>query len=273
MTPQPRHRLWHRIAPRTLRGTTPAAALALGGVIVGLFVLQALIVAAGDAPAKPSAGPDLGGPERYLTHVGTDKPVYRIGERVYVRARSCGPTPTPPCRRASTAQSLVEVRGPKGDVVASGYAQPQDGVVGFAWDVPAGTAGGEYTVKVSHPFTGHVPGERKFDVRAYRAPRIKSQTVFLRDGYGPGDTAAATLHAERAEGGIPAGAKVTAIARVDGAEVGRSQTTIDAQGNCSAKFDAAQDDRPRGGDAGVGDRGRRRRRDGRQDDPDPAPDG
>ena len=34
---------------------------------------------------------------------------------------------------------------------------------------------------------GYAPGERKFDIRAYRAPRLRSQIVFVRKGYGPGD--------------------------------------------------------------------------------------
>ena len=131
---------------------------------------------------------------------------------------------------------MVEVKGPKGDTVASGYAAQENAVAGFAWDMPAGTPGGEYSVQVSHPWTGYVPGERKFDVRAYRAPRLKSQIVFLRDGYGPGDTAGATLHVERAEGGMPAGAKVTAVARVDGVEVHRGETKVDAAATARASF-------------------------------------
>ena len=35
---------------------------------------------------------------------------------------------------------------------------PQDGVFGFSWDIPAATAGGEYSVKVTHPYSGHAPG-------------------------------------------------------------------------------------------------------------------
>ena len=35
--------------------------------------------------------------------------------------------------------------------------------------------------------------ELAFEIRAYRAPRLKSQIVFVRDGYGPNDTVQATL--------------------------------------------------------------------------------
>src|SRR6516165_5909374 len=80
------------------------------------------------------------------------------------------------------------------------------------------------------------PAERKFDIRAYRAPRLKSLLVFLRDGYGPGDTVSANLHVERAEGGIPAGARVSVSARVDGADVSKSSTTVDGSGNAGTIF-------------------------------------
>ncbi|MFI5380507.1 MAG: MG2 domain-containing protein, partial [Tepidisphaerales bacterium] len=176
----------------------------------------------------------LGGAERFLTHLSTDKPIYRAGEKVYVRGVVLRADNHVPLTTADPA--TVEIRGPKGDVVTSGTSQTQDGVVGFAWEVPAGQAGGEYTVKISHPWAGHAPAERKFDIRAYRAPRLKSQIVFVRDGYGPGDPVTASLHVERAEGGVPSGAKVSASARVDGAEVWHGPATVDVAGNCSVSF-------------------------------------
>jgi hypothetical protein len=173
-----------------------------------------------------------GSPERYLTHVSTDKPIYRSGEKVYVRGvflRANGHTPM-------TAQGTAsfEIKGPKGDTVASGISSVADSVAGFSWDVPPAQAGGEYTVRILHPFAA--AAERKFDIRAYRAPRLKSQIVFVRDGYGPGDKVSATLHVERAEGGMPAGARVSVTARVDGAEIWKGETTIDDAGNAGAGF-------------------------------------
>jgi len=131
---------------------------------------------------------------------------------------------------------MVEIKDPKGATVASGRTNVQDSTLGFKWDVPEGQAGGEYTVKVSYPWSGLAPAERTFDIRAYRPPRIKTQIDFLKDGYGPGDTVVATVDAERAEGGIPEGAKVTAIARVDGEEVARVETMIRETGSAVARF-------------------------------------
>src|SRR5215471_3993266 len=180
--------------------------------------------------------PDRFAVERYLTHVATDKPIYRSGEKVYVRAVLLSTDGHSPMAAQGTNRTAsFEIRGPKGDRVASGVSPITDSVVGFAWDVPAGQAGGEYTVRISNPWSD-LPAERKFDIRAYRAPRLKSQIVFVRDGYGPGDTVAANLHVERAEGGIPSGAKVSVNARVDGAEIWKGTTTVDASGNAGANF-------------------------------------
>jgi uncharacterized protein YfaS (alpha-2-macroglobulin family) len=179
---------------------------------------------------------NLGGPERYLTALSTDKPMYKPGEKVYVRGVLLNAANHKPLPDGQQSQATIEIKGPKGDTVSSGDTQTQDSVFGFAWDVPKEQAGGEYTVKVTYPWTGHAPAERKFDVRVYRAPRLKNQITFLRDGYGPGETVQATLHTERAEGGVPENAKVSVIARIDGVEVRGAETRVDAKGNCSASF-------------------------------------
>ncbi len=184
---------------------------------------------------------DLGGPSRYTTHLSTDKPIYRPNETVYIRGVLLHAiTHQPLGAKAPQRPARLEILGPKGEVVSSSWAQLQDSTAGSAWKIPEGQAGGEYRVKISHPVGGFPPAERTFEVRNYRAPRLKSQIVFVRDGYGPGDRVSATLHVERAEGGIPAGASVEAIARLDGREVYRGPAQVDRQGNCGVTFQLPQ---------------------------------
>ena len=183
--------------------------------------------------ARASAA-DLGGTERYLAHLSTDKPIYRTGEHLYARSvvlNAANHTPM-----LANTRALFKIIGPKGNTVTTGYTDTQDSVSGFTWLIPDGQAGGEYTLKTSYPSMGIAPTERKFDIRAYRAPRLKTQIVFLRDGYGPGDTVGATLEATRAEGGVPTDAKVTVTARLDGQEIHRSTTVLSGEGYCSAQF-------------------------------------
>jgi len=174
---------WALLLGRTFANSAPAASESAEGK--------------GDAtPAKKATKDDLGGVDRYLTFVSTDKPIYREGEKVYVRGVVLNATNHKPLPDGQNANPNVEIKGPKGDVVAGGRASAQNSVWGFAWQVPAGQAGGEYTIHIAYPFEGYTPAQRKFDIRAYRAPRLKSQITFLRDGYGPGDKVQATLECE-----------------------------------------------------------------------------
>jgi hypothetical protein len=132
--------------------------------------------------------------------------------------------------------ATFEIKGPKGDTIASGPAVVTDSVAGYTWNIPGDQVGGEYTVRVSRPMNGDPPAERKFEIRSYRATRLKSQIVFVRDGYGPGDTVGASLHVNRAEGSIPSGAKVSVIARIDEEDVWKGETLVDSAGNASASF-------------------------------------
>ncbi|WP_208718992.1 MG2 domain-containing protein [Corallococcus sicarius] len=208
--------------PRSLR-----ALLTLG--LAGLLALLSPHVFAARATTR-----SLGGANRYLTHVTTDKPLYRPGEQVLARGLVLEALSRKPF--AGALQARLEVRGPKGDIVTTQAVSTADAVWGYAWPIPAGQPGGEYTLRVTYPWTGAAPAERKFDVRAYRAPRLKSQIQFLRDGYGPGDTVTATLDVKRAEGGVPEGAKVTATALVDGATVAQVPCTVDGKGRCTVRF-------------------------------------
>ena len=209
------------LAPRTL-----VALLALG-LTVPVSLNQYVLGAKADTNS-------LGGPNRYLTFISTDKPLYRPGEQVMARGLMLKADDRKP--HPGSVNGQLEIRGPKGDVVTSATVNVRDSVWGYAWTVPADQPGGEYTIKISYPWTGEAPAERKFDVRAYRAPRLKSQIEFMRDGYGPGDTVTATLDVKRAEGGIPEGARVTATAVVDGATAAQVTGKVNEKGLCTVSF-------------------------------------
>ncbi len=182
-----------------------------------------------DAQNKPE---DFGGPDRYATHVSTDKPIYRPGETVYLRSVHLHAHNRTPIK--GEFHAAARVTNSRGALVMQTTFLVKDASGGGAWTIPANLSGGEYTLSVTTP--GYAPSERKFDIRAYRAPRLKTQMEFLRKGYGPGDQVNVVATARRAEGGMPENAKVTAVARIDGAEVWRGETTIDARGRCNVSF-------------------------------------
>jgi hypothetical protein len=191
----------------------------------------------GTAAPQKATTESLGGPDRYLTSVSSDKPIYKIGDHVYLRGIILNATNHKPIPETGWTNASIQIKGPKGDIVANGTARAQNSSWGFDWTVPDGQAGGEYTALVTYPWQGYTPAERKFEIRAYRAPRLNSQITFLRDGYGPGDKVTATLDVKRAEGGVPAGAKVTVNARVDGIAIDGGIGKVDDKGLCTVSFD------------------------------------
>ncbi|MBR4125315.1 MAG: hypothetical protein IKR13_03850, partial [Victivallales bacterium] len=157
---------------------------------------------------------------RPLHYVSTDKPIYRLGETVYLRdvildAQTNFPIDT----KDFEYETRWKILGPKGDEVFSTSVSPLDSVAALAWVVDEGLPGGVYTVRVENAGGDGAPAERKFEVKAFRVPRIKSQIEFRRRGYLPGEEVTAVVKFERAEGGLPEGATVEANALVDGAVV------------------------------------------------------
>lgn len=190
--------------------------------------------AANNDPSLPVPGSDkLGGDHRPLVFLVTDKPIYKPGEIVYARLVALQADSFFPVRE--NGQASFKITGPRQNEVMQQYSPLTDSTAGFAWKIPEGTVGGRY--EASAEFQGSPSAVRSFEVRAYTPPRLKSQIEFLRKGYGPGDKVDVVINVNRAEGGVPVGAKLTAIARVDGLEVARIEgISLDAEGNGQTTF-------------------------------------
>lgn len=197
------------------------------------FLVVVTLAGAPPPPRDPATTARLGGTNRFLTSLSTDKSIYKAGETVFVRGVVLEANTHVPV--GNGIRSEITVKGPKGETLTQGQSTSQDGAFGFSYVLGPDAAGGEYRVE-AQGVLGHATAVRKFEVRAYRPPRLNSQITFLRDGYGPGDSVSATLEVKRAEGGIPVNAKVTAVARVDEKEVARVPTSVDAQGRATVSF-------------------------------------
>lgn len=174
------------------------------------------------------------GPECFLAHVSTDKPIYRPGEDVYVRIVLVNALNNKPI--SDSCMANMEIISPKGDAIGRGMTQSQNGSLGWKWKIGDAVPGGDYKVKVSFPANGYPPSERSFNIRAFRQRRLRTQIKFAREGYGPGDEVAATLEVSRSEGGIPVGAKASVVARVDQMEAWRGATVVEDDGFAFVRF-------------------------------------
>ena len=111
-----------------------------------VILIVSLSIAAGLMLGGQGPGVAFDGSERFLTHISTDKPIYRAGEKVYVRGvmlHAIGHSPMKsPGNSASTA--LFEIKGPKGETVASGLSSIMDSVAGFSWPLAWGLSSGHF---------------------------------------------------------------------------------------------------------------------------------
>ncbi len=225
----------------------PAAFACLAGLgVAGGFAAWSFHARLGEQPPAPPqwvrggqlatqvVPGDLGGNERLLAHLATDKPLYRPGETVFGRAALLDAFTRAPAQRIVWLE--WEVRSPRGDVVTQGGGASAGGIAPFSWRIPEELPGGEYRLAIKFPGEGFPPAETKFDVRDHRVPRLDTDLDFAKKAYGPGDKVTATLAVVRAEGGIPRGATATAVATVDGNEVHRSELSLGDTGTTSVSF-------------------------------------
>lgn len=173
---------------------------------------------------------------RPLHYVSTDKPIYRPGETVYLRdvildAQTNFPIDT----KEFVYETKWRILGPRGDEVFSAVVSPSESVGAVSWTIENGLPGGVYTARVENVGGDGAPAERKFEVKAFRVPRIKSQIEFARRGYLPGEEVTAVVTFTRAEGDIPQGAAVEANALVDGEMVFAGEVPA-KHGQATVKF-------------------------------------
>ena len=173
---------------------------------------------------------------RPLHYVSTDKPIYRPGETVYLRdvildAQTNFPVDT----KEFVYETKWRILGPRGDEVFSAVVSPSESVGAVSWTIENGLPGGVYTARVENVGEEGAPAERKFEVKAFRVPRIKSQIEFARRGYLPGEEVTAVVTFTRAEGDIPQEATVEANALVDGEMVFAGEVPA-KHGQATAKF-------------------------------------
>ena len=171
----------------------------------------------------------------YLTHLATDKPMYRPGETVHYRSLTLERFSLKPVEAELNLQ--FSVHAPKGDevfkqsgaarlrkadgkLVAMPDGKPVTGVGAGEYLLPVGLVGGEYTLKVSETNNRFPEQERKFIVNNFANPRLNKELDFTRKSYGPGQEVVAACSAMRAEGGPVANRPVLASMFIDGKPYG-----------------------------------------------------
>lgn len=201
-----------------------------------------LIVHANETSKTPREGPkivtsqDLGGEKRYLTHTSTDKPIYRAGDTVYVRSVLLNAHDQKPYGEEN-ALLTIKILGPKGDQLMTQGVAAEESTFGLSWKVPKNTPGGVHKIVVESPMGLAPKAERTFEIRTYRPSLHDIDITYVKKGYGPGDSVEAKVEIQRADGSIPSGARMVAIARLDGQEIHREELSFPRDGFTKLSFE------------------------------------
>jgi alpha-2-macroglobulin-like protein len=177
-----------------------------------------------------------------LVYVSTDRPVYRPGEAIFVRALVLDRlTRLPVAQAPQLIATMVDGRG--APVAQSHSPTGNVGTGAFVLQVPAASAGGPHTIRVQAA-DGSFPTESaEIVVRSFQPPQLHKQILLDRSSYAPGARGAGTVTVTRlaAGGGSASGAKATAKLVVDGAEVWSEQQALDAAGQATFAFTVPKD--------------------------------
>jgi hypothetical protein len=172
----------------------------------------------------------------YLTHLTTDKPMYRPGEVVHFRSLTLERFSLKP---ADADLDLVySVTTPSGErkEILRGSAGPIDEQTGASILGPDGkpvqgvgcgdyaidpkAPGGKYALTVSEAGNRFPPQQRKFTVGRYGKPLLNKEFQFAKKAYGPGEAVTAVCRATRPTGEPLAHSAATSTVDVDGVRYG-----------------------------------------------------
>jgi hypothetical protein len=202
----------------------------------------------------------------FITHLATDKPLYKPGETVYFRSLTLDRSTFTPPEQDMMLQ--FRITRPDGSVVAidSGVAKLYDdpnqrwrhlvgpdrkplrgigcGEFGIGFKEP----GGEYKLSVvdTTPTYDEVRRQainrevvletRKFNVAEYKPEIFEKTLEFDGKSYGAGDTVMVKFTASRTQGGKVKNGLVTAVAKVDGQNIDIPASRTDDEGVARFKF-------------------------------------
>lgn len=172
------------------------------------------------------------GQEGRRFYIQTDKPLYKPGETVWIKAWDL--TARAFSGGHNTAGMYVELVSPRGAQVAKKKVRETAGLAQTEFDLAAGIAGGEYTLRL-RTLDGKT-AERPIVVSSYEPPRLKMKLEFVRKAYGPGDEVSATFEVKRTTGEPLRNQALSAMVRLDGQDLPRVNFQTDAQGEAIVRF-------------------------------------
>jgi alpha-2-macroglobulin-like protein len=197
----------------------------------------------------------------YMTHLATDKPMYKPGETVHFRSLTLDRATLKPAEEEfhliyviktpdGQEKPILDGSPRLGDAAGKALIGPDKkfikGIGAGDWEIPDGSPGGEYVLTAREAGNRFPEQIRKFIVNKYERSRLNKELNFSRKTFGAGEEVVANCKAVRAEGNAGVAKPITVNASlnvdgkiygIDGKENGPGFTaTTDPQGKVAVRF-------------------------------------
>jgi alpha-2-macroglobulin-like protein len=175
-------------------------------------------------------------PPVFVTHLTTDKPMYRPGETVLFRSLTLDRFTLKPPEKDFNFVYTVKYPNGKDTQIALGRSEvldeaatkvilgpdnnPVKGIGAGAFTLDPNDPGGEYTLTVREVENRVSEQHRKFVVQEYELAKLNKELDFTRKTFGPGEEVVAKAKAVRGDKKPVANQKVEATLNVDGVTYG-----------------------------------------------------
>lgn len=167
-----------------------------------------------------------------LAHLKSDKPVYRPGETVRLRAVVLDRISLTP-RDGRFQLRLVDTK----DAPAQSWTrEAESGVVALEYQLPPDAAGGTWAFELRDGTDSFTVERLPVEVRAFQPPQLAKTLELDAKTYAPGESGSAELDVQRVTGGPSAGADIAAALWIDGERVWREAYTLGADGKAVIAF-------------------------------------
>lgn len=172
-----------------------------------------------------------------LAHLACDKPAYRPGEVVRLRALLLDRVSLDP--RDGTYR--FQVTDAKGTSVQKFTSPSDQGVCDFVLPLAEDAPGGWYQFELRDAKDAFTFERLKFLVQRFETPRLSKKVELDRNSYAPGASGSAELIVQRVEGGAAARASVEASLIVDGVSAWSGRGVLDAGGRAIFRFEVPKE--------------------------------
>ncbi|MBN1583356.1 MAG: zf-HC2 domain-containing protein [Anaerolineae bacterium] len=173
---------------------------------------------------------------RFRLYLNTDKPIYRPGQRVYMRTLTLESGTILP---AAGHEIVLAIHDPDGArLVTKTVRASEYGIAATDYMLPADAVYGEYRLTAT---LGNTVSERTVSVGQYETPRFRVEVASDQSYYAPGNVVVGTVAARSLDGAPLSGAQVTLRAFLrDASGISRLVATLqgrtDGQGVSSLRF-------------------------------------